>query len=402
MRRIVAVAGLLVCVAIMTGCIPSFLKPTYSNFAENLALDQDTSFGCDDAKDGLAKPEKTAEEIYQCVNVVHLELVVGLSREAGSAAGFVVKYNNKPHILTAGHVNTTNVKFKAIYAYFSQGHQRPEEVEIVVSDNFLDFALLRFKDPKFVYDGPYAVLGCSSGLSVGQKVYALGSPLGFRYYFSEGIIGKIEQGMDHDGILQPEIIMHGATINPGNSGGPLVDKYGRVVGINVMGISGGFSPFRPSIVTTMPVAIPIDDVKSVVMRTRKGGPVEHSYLGLKLWDTRDLNPLDYEQREVTIPDRDGLIVFLMAKNSPAAKSGLQKGDLILECDGKKYDRTCEIAKRALFETEPGTEMEFKVLRQYTGYQIVETNEKGMAVYKTAYTKMKNPAVLTIKVKPEVR
>lgn len=391
-----------VCMVILTGCIPSFLKPTYSNLAENLSLNPDPTFGTD-AIDNQAL-EKTAKEIYKSFNVAHLELVVDLSREAGCASGFMVKYGDKPHVLTAGHVNTTNVKFRAIYAYFSQGHQKPEEVEIVVADHFLDFALLRFKDPNFIYNGPYAILGSSNDLSVGDKVYALGSPLGFRFDMTEGIVGKIEQGMDHDGIRQPEIIMHSATINPGNSGGPLVDSRGRVVGINVMGINGGISLFRSSAVTTMPATIPIDDVKMVLRRIKEGGVVKHSYLGLKLWDAWNLNPLDYEQREVPVPDCDGLTVFMMVPGSPAEKAGLQKGDLILECDGKKYTRTCDIAKHALFETEPGSEIEFKVLRMYgKPEQVIEAGRGyNQLVYRTLYKKLNAPQILTIRVKPEIR
>lgn len=403
MRRNIFVVGLLVYVAILTGCIiPSFLKPTYDNLTEKRVFRADPEFGNDIANPNDIE-ETEAERVYKSINAVHLDLIADLSRNAGSAAGFVVKYNNKPYIITAGHVNTDVVKFKALYASFSQGQKKPEEVEIVLADHFLDFSLLGFKDPAFVYNGPYAKIGSCRNLRIGQKVYAIGSPLRFKFYLSEGIVGKLEQGMDHDGIFQPEIIMHGAVINPGNSGGPLLNSKGEVIGINVMGINGGVSLFRPSATTTMPVAIPIDSVVSVLRRLHESGKIKHSYLGLKLWDTHDLNPMDYEQREVPVPDHDGLIVFMMVPGSPAEKAGLQRGDLILEVDGKKYEKTSDIAKHALFEIEPGTEMEFKVLRGYNKpEQAVETGDNGQPIYKLSYKKLAAPETLTIKVKPEVK
>ncbi len=382
------------------GLLVNLLKASQNNFAENLEMPTNPEFCA--LIDNWPVKDKTPEEIFKSNTIVHLDMVVNLSRQAWTASGCVIDYAGKPYVLTAGHVNTTEVKFKAIYASFSNGNDHPEEVEIVLCDRVLDFALLRFKNPNFVFRGTYADLGTSVDLAIGQTVFALGSPLGLKFSMTHGIVEKLDFGMDYEGISQPQVILHSATINPGNSGGPLMNKKGQVIGINVMGINGGISSFRPSAVTTIPGAIPIDDVKSVLRRITTGGMVQHSYVGAKVLDTHELNPLDYEQREVPKPDKDGLIVFIIAKNSPAEKAGLKPGDIILECDGKKYKDASEIAKHIILESKPGSEIEFKVLRIYSSNSIIETGNDGRAVYKTLYKKLAEPKTLTIKVRPEVR
>ncbi len=400
-----AVLGILALFAttnIGCGMIVHLLKTSKNNLSENLKIETDQNFCCLVDSQSAVLPEKTPEEIFKSTTIVHLEMIVNLSREAWTASGCVIQYAGKPYILTAGHVNTTEEKFRAIYAKFSNGNDHPEEVEIVLCDRVMDFALLRFKNPEFVFRGNYANLGTSADLEVGQTVYALGSPLGLKFSMTRGIIEKLDFGMDYEGISQPQVVLHSATINPGNSGGPLMNSKGQVIGINVMGINGGASNFRASVVTTIPGAIPIDDVKIVLRRITEGGMVQHSFMGLLILNTRELNPLDYEQREVPTPDQDGLIVFILAKNSPAEKAGLKPGDLILECDGKKYERNVDIAKHVLLEKQPGSEIEFKVLRAYQSALLIKTTERNQIIYRMKFTRLDKPLTLTIKVRPEVR
>lgn len=301
---------------------------------------------------------KNAEEIAKTPGVTFLEMHYGpTSAETVGASGMIIPYDNRPHILSAGHINDGPSTYVGLFAYFSEGRKKPEEVELVAFDKHTDLALLRFKDPNFKYDGPYPPLGASADLRAGQKVFALGYPYGFTLAVSEGVISTLGVGPNYDTIIQPQWLLHWATLNPGNSGGPLFDGYGRLIGINNKGFSGGGGT------TTMQVATPIDDVKLWLRSLKKTGEFQPPLAGIqKIHHTRDLNDLNFKEKEIKRPERNGWMIYELVEDGQAERAGLKVGDIVLEFDGRTPKSYMDISRYIMFGRVAGDEIQFKVDR----------------------------------------
>ena len=380
MKRGLSLLVALVALSSFTGCVGVMLDlmtPEYDNLVVQKDFKPDPMFGFQRCGTPGRNPEPilTANQIAKLPGVVWLELVVGpAANMAGDASGFMVWFAGKPHIISAGHI-AKGSKYKAIYAYFSEGQKQPEEVEIVVADELLDFALLRFKNADFKYDKPYPKLGQSAKTQRGDKVFPYGSPFGFEFMVREGVVSKLDSGLNTRGLKQPQIILHDATLNPGDSGGPLFNDLGEVVGINVMGLNP--TAGHRSAVTTISAAIPIDDVIRVLRGVKKSGYVEHLKAGWKLYDTTGLNPLNFEDKKVPRPKRDGLMVYVVDSGGPAEKAGLKVGDVLLEYDGRKPTNYNEIAQYILFEKAGGEDLLVKIYREtHTETLEYAKDEKG--------------------------
>lgn len=163
------------------------------------------------------------------VNVVDavLPAVISVGRrrgeeDGGSGSGFLISPDGLA--LTNSHVVGGE---RHLLAETNDGDR--VDVEVIGDDPATDIALLRLA----ARDLPYAELGDSEALRVGQLVIAMGSPLGLQSTVSTGVVSALGRSMrSRDGRLIENIVQHAAPINPGNSGGPLVDSRGRVVGVN--------------------------------------------------------------------------------------------------------------------------------------------------------------------------
>lgn len=324
----------------------------FDNFQAKEKFTPDPSFGQTVyAPDNERKP-LSAEEIFCKINVLHIEVVGKTAKEIYlggdystiQLSGFIVKYAGKPHILTAGHLNDPEFKIHKIYVFFQDYKKGPEEAELLISDQFVDFALLKFKNSKFKYDGPIPPLGDSDSLREGEKIYALGSPLGSSFSIKEGNISNISQH---------KYIMHSAILNPGSSGGPLVNKFGEIVAVNVAGFRGrqANNPF----VTTEPMAAPINDVKTVLRRVKKAGRVQHPKIPFKVVDTSGLNPIDFKRFDIKKPGIEGVMVAIEG-------GGLLKGDVILSCDGNSVYDDWQFIKMLKLKYDSGNRVELKIYR----------------------------------------
>jgi S1-C subfamily serine protease len=155
--------------------------------------------------------------------------VVIIRTDFGQGAGFVV--NESGYIITNAHVlaDSSGLLATGIYAVDNEGNR--VEVQFIGYDNELDLALLKT-------NGTYKAveLGDSKSVKIGEKVIAIGNPYGLRFSVSEGIVSGVHrQGSNGlNAYLQID-----AALNPGNSGGPLINKEGKVVGMNNFKISGG-------------------------------------------------------------------------------------------------------------------------------------------------------------------
>jgi Do/DeqQ family serine protease len=204
---------------------------------------------------------------------------------------------------------------------------------------------------------PIAPLGVSHNLQVGDWAIAVGNPLGFDNTVTLGIISTLKRSSTQVGITDKRLdfIQTDAAINPGNSGGPLLNSQGEVIGINTairadaMGI--GF-------------AIPIDKAKVIAAQLQRNGKVAHPYLGVQmitltpeLAQQNNSNP----NSAIQIPEVNGVLVMRVVPNSPAAKSGVRRGDVILQLDDRPIT-TAEQLQNSVEESELGQVLKMKVQR----------------------------------------
>ncbi len=175
-------------------------------------------------------------------------------------SGCVIHYEGGAYILTAGHLKSEGLEMKSITAHFNFGAET-QEMELVGYNRKHDIALLKFKDPAYVYKLRPAKLGDSDELAIGDEVFAFGSPLAIPYCITSGIISQKLADPDSG----REQLVHTAVLNPGNSGGPLINAAGEVVGINVhlkILPKGTFIP--------VPTATSIAKVKEILPQLVKG------------------------------------------------------------------------------------------------------------------------------------
>jgi len=225
----------------------------------------------------------------------------------GAGSGVVIAPDG--YILTNAHVVDGA---GAIRAAFTDGTTRPAAV--VGSDPPTDLAVLRAEASGL----PYAVLGDSDELRVGQVVIAIGNPLGFDSTVSTGVISALGRALrSREGRLIENIVQHTAPLNPGNSGGPLVDSRGQVVGINtaIIAIAQGIG-----------FAIPSKTANWTASQLMAHGKVRRSHLGVVCRTRRIARRL---ARYHNLPTEYAVEVVSVDPHGPAAAAGIETGDLIV-------------------------------------------------------------------------
>ena len=286
-----------------------------------------------------------------------------------------------------GYVVTNNhVAEKARFVKCTLTSRQEVEAEVVGLDPWTDIAVLKLNLSKAgLSEVPFARLGDSDRLEVGQIVMALGSPLGLSRSLSMGVVSSVERYFEDIGEMVSPFnlwIQTDAAINPGNSGGPLVDLNGKVIGINARAVLFG---------ENLGFAIPSNTVSHVVKQILERGEVERSWIGVDWQEIREYrNYLDQ-------PDLEGVLVANVESNSPAARAGLTPGTVVTHINGKKVSAVYqeELPKMRLlisdlpiespieFETISGNEageVSFLTDKQgkFTGTEFV-CDEWGMSI-----------------------
>jgi S1-C subfamily serine protease len=193
------------------------------------------------------------------------------------------------------------------------------DAELVGDDPHSDLALVRLASR----DLPFAELGDSDTLRVGQLVIAMGNPLGFRSTVSTGVVsatGRAMRGVG--GRLIENIVQHTAPLNPGNSGGPLVDSRGRVVGVNtaIIAMAQGLG-----------FAVPSNTARWVVGELLAHGRVRRRWLGVTGTTVGLPRAL---VRELDLVSDQAVEVLDVASGGPAAVAGVRAGDLVVAAAGR--------------------------------------------------------------------
>ncbi|HID93989.1 MAG TPA: Do family serine endopeptidase [bacterium (Candidatus Stahlbacteria)] len=226
-----------------------------------------------------------------------------------------------------------------------------KNVEIVGTDPLTDIAVLKIND----HNLPYAELGDSDSLEVGDWVMAIGNPLEFGWTLTVGVVSaKGRKGLHFlsgQGPRLQNFIQTDAAINPGNSGGPLVDIHGRVVGINdaiaTTGYQGNIG---------IGFAIPINIAKRVAEDIIEHGEVSRGYLGISISDiSSDM------AKAMGLKSTKGALVQEVVEGTPADKAGIEQGDVIVEFDGKEVTSADDLVL-LVSSTLPGKTVNIKVVR----------------------------------------
>jgi serine protease Do len=222
--------------------------------------------------------------------------------------------------------------------------RREIDAEVVGSDSRTDVAVLKVKGTNY----PALTIGNADELKVGEPVLAIGSPFGFDYSASSGIVSAKSRTMSRETTVP--FIQTDAAMNPGNSGGPLFNQHGQVVGINsrIFSGTGGYMGLSFS--------IPIDVAMDVADQIRSKGRVTRSYLGVMLQDI-DRNLAD----AYNLSRPEGALITQVSPNSPAAKVGLKAGDVILSCNGVAISRVSDLISM-LNRTRPNQSVNLTVQR----------------------------------------
>ncbi len=246
------------------------------------------------------------------------------------------------YILTNNHV-VENVE--EITVHLTNRHEY--EAKIIGRDPKSDIAVLQI-DGK---DLPWAKLGDSDKLEVGQWVLAIGNPFSDQLYstVTHGIISAL--GRSRVGLVDYEdFIQTDAAINPGNSGGALVNLEGEVIGINsaIASRSGGSQGVG--------FAIPVNLAKRVMKDLIENGRVIRGYLGVQIQE------VDHQiARSMGLKEVAGALISDVVEETPADKAGLKTGDLVLKVDGKKIYTTSEL-RNTISARKPGEKVTLVLLR----------------------------------------
>jgi serine protease Do len=263
-------------------------------------------------------------------------------RSQGAGSGVIISEDG--YILTNNHVIEDAQEVTVTLA-----DNKELTAQVIGRDPKTDLAVLKVETKN---DLPSATLGDSESLKVGDWVVAIGNPFGLSHTVTSGIVsakGRVIGAGPYDDFIQTD-----ASINPGNSGGPLFNLKGEVIGINTAIIPQGQG---------IGFAIPVDTAKPLIPQLVDHGEITRGYLGVNIQTiTDDL------AKALGIEKTEGALVADVVNNSPAAKSGLKRGDIIINFNGKKIQDSQDLPAKVA-ATPVGEEVDVTILRDGKETQI---------------------------------
>jgi S1-C subfamily serine protease len=306
---------------------------------------------------------------------VAFDFFYGAVPQQGQGSGFII--DKEGHILTNNHVVAG-----ARQVEVTLSNKKKYKAEIVGLDQSHDLAVIQIK----ALGLQPSVLGDSSQLQVGQKVYAIGNPFGFSGTMTRGIVSSLRSVQTPEGAYIDEAIQTDAAINPGNSGGPLLNSRGDVIGINTMiagaaGQSAGIG-----------FAIPVNAAKSVISDLVTLGRVRRPQLGVR---TLPIGPELAEQ--LGLAADSGLLIVQAVPGSAAERAGLRGGneraylgntpilvggDLMIAIDGEELEDQQTLA-RIMNKHRAGDTVTITVWRGKKKMDVKVTLDEARADRRTA-------------------
>ena len=313
---------------------------TIFHSSENVALAEEAQVPQGISNPTAVSDEQNSIEVYKTLapGVAFItstsyqeDIYGGVQEGKGSGSGSVI--DNQGHILTNYHVIENAQKLNV-----SLGGDKTYPAKVIGGDPDTDLAIIQIDPPK---EGLTIIpLGDSDKLEVGQKVLAIGNPFGLDRTLTTGVISGLQRPLRSvpvpgapNGRVIEGAIQTDASINPGNSGGPLLDKFGRMIGINSQILSGGNGGS-----VGVGFAIPVSIAKRIVPQLLQYGEVRRPKLGVDGIGIEKLQGLD-------LPVSKGLLLRSVAGGSPASLAGLHGlsrtadgeialGDIITAIDGQ--------------------------------------------------------------------
>ncbi|MCI8345391.1 MAG: PDZ domain-containing protein [Clostridia bacterium] len=268
----------------------------------------------------------------------------------GLGSGVIVSENG--YILSNEHV--TGSKYSNCYITLENG--KTYTGSVVWSDSTVDLSISKIN----VKNLPYASLGDSDNVRVGEIVYAIGNPIGYQFQrtVTSGIISAVNRTVriDENGgsTYMEDLIQTDAGINPGNSGGPLINPDGKIIGINSVKIESAEG---------IGFAVPINIVKPIIERYMKEEKFEEASLGIFAYD-KEIIPYIDEKIEI----QRGIYIAQISLDSPAAKTGLKVGDVITKIDNLELSKMSDL-RSYIYTKSPGDEVNLSIYRNKREIQI---------------------------------
>jgi serine protease Do len=264
----------------------------------------------------------------------------------GLGSGFLISPDG--YIVTNDHVAG---RASEIVVTLTNGEKY--NAKLIGTDNVSDICLLKINGSNF----PYARLGNSEDVIIGEWVIAFGNPFGLFEISNEptvtvGVVSATKMNIPSDGgRVYRGMIQTDAAINSGNSGGPLSNSLGEIIGMNTL----IFTPNQGNI--GVGFAIPINRVKAVVTDLKNKGKVDRDF-----WTGLRVQQVDESMaKAIKLSKAEGVIVNDVEKGSPAGKAGVKVGDVIVEVNGEKITDDSSI-EGAVNSAKTGDVLHLKVIR----------------------------------------
>lgn len=263
----------------------------------------------------------------------------GQLQRAGSGSGFI--FSSDGLIFTNSHV--VNGADRIMVSLLNENEI---EATLIGQDSDTDLAVLK------IYSDGYSVsqLGDAEQLQIGQFVVAIGNPLGFQHTVTAGVISSLGRTLrSQNGMLVDNVIQSDAALNPGNSGGPLITTQGEVVGVNTAIIQGAHG---------LSFSVNINTAKEIATQLIKTGKVFKAYLGFQL---QEVNLLPKIKRYYHLTNEKALFVVGIVKDSPASRSLIKEGDMIVTFNNKPMNSLNQLFKE-LTRKEVLTLIDVQIIR----------------------------------------
>lgn len=264
----------------------------------------------------------------------------------GMGSGFVI--DKEGHILTNYHV--VEGADEIVVVLEDNGSEKEYTATLIGSDSKTDIALIKInRESGDNKEFPFLKLGSSENLEVGEWVVAIGNPFGLSHTVTVGVVSALGRSIGAG--PYDEFIQTDASINPGNSGGPLINLEGDVIGINTAIISGNTGGN-----VGIGFAIPINIAKGILKDLKETGSVTRGWLGVMIQKiTPEL------AKSFGLSQSEGALVGDVIPDGPAAKAGIQRGDVIIRFNSQPVKEMEDLPK-IVAATTPGLMVDVEVIR----------------------------------------
>lgn len=280
-------------------------------------------------------------------------------KHEGMGSGVIV--DPRGYVLTNEHVISGA---DDITVRLTHPKEQKFKAEVIGRDPYSDLAVLKIKSGE---DFPFVPLGDSDRIEIGDWVIAVGSPFGLEQTVTAGIVSAVRQTLNIEGRTHNNMIQTDAAINRGNSGGPLVNLRGEVIGINT-------AIYAPTgVFAGIGFAIPSNRVKDITDELLDKGKIVRGWMGVEIGELDEVMA-----QQFNVPEGEGVLINGVTEDSPAKKAGLERGDVVVEFDGKKVKTPADL-QTLVAKTKPDKKVKIRIIRGGKEQDVVMTTGERPAM-----------------------